>query len=366
MFDPSIPSKVGIKGTVPMAASVHGGATIQQTRPRGRIVGKDHPVQGYGGLTALPEGRTLVGYQGPLVGSPFGLQIRAGPELALVAQLPEAADPFSLSGNQLLASGPLFGGYQSSVCVVDLAAMAVLDTLPLCEPYLWLDGSGVIAQTPAFPDFMAGPLTDPTLIDRHPKLRRWVKQRPRRLLHVRADGKISHCLDAAEVAPEDPRFRHLALAPDGAMLFASTYCSVAAVSLADWTVRWRRRLGDPSGPQFLAIYATALSPDGRHLAVGGLAGYGNSDHALVILDATNGQPLTAADAVGPAIGSTSFRSLAWHDTEWLAAGTSSGLVAHLDLHGRLRTYKGAGRAVESLLSLYGAARRSPESSDTLG
>jgi hypothetical protein len=338
-----------------MARSV-AGKKVEQARPGGRIVGKDRPRQPYRDLALLPDGRVLVGYRGGFLTSPFGLQLRAGGHLAVTADLPDAAGPFSLRGDGLLlASGPLAGGYESSVRTVDVATLAVLDTFPVRRPYLWLPGKArrFLGQTPAFPPFLKGPHVDPALLDRHPQLRRWVEDGTTRLLLVEPTGKVSRSLEAAAVGPEYPEFRHLDLSPDGATLYAATERSLAAVSLEDWTPRWRRRLGDNAGPRFFTAYAMALRQDGRLLAVGGLAGHRNLEHTLVILDAATGEVDPAGQPLGRVLGSTSIRSLAWHPSGWLAAGTSSGLVAHLDLAGTIRTYKGAGRGVESLLFIDG-------------
>src|SRR5262245_17919546 len=177
MFDQSVPPAVGVKGTVPMTAFVKGKKS-SQARPKGRIVGKDDPRQPYRDLCLLSDRRVLVAYRGRFIGSPFGLQVRAGPDPARVAELPGAARPVSLVGDGLLlASGPLAGGYESSVRVVNLTTRSILDTFPIRQPYLWLTGSAgrFVGQTPAFPSFEARPHVDPALIDRHPGLRQWAE-----------------------------------------------------------------------------------------------------------------------------------------------------------------------------------------------
>lgn len=355
LFDPSIPPPAGSKGTVPMASHVPGKKT-GQARPKCRIVGKDRPRQPYRDLCLLPDGRVLVGYRGRYVNSPYGLQVRSGNALAVTNELPEAAGPFSLRGDGLLlASGPLAGGYESSVRKVELATLAVLDTLPVRQPYLRLAGrvERFVGQTPKFPQFQDRPHVDPALLDRHPHLGRWAEDRTTRLLLVGPGGEVERALDAAEVGPEYPEFKQLALSPDGATLYAALERSVAAVSLADWSIRWRVQLGDNSGPGFFSVYAMALRPDGRYLAAGGLAGYDNGNHTLAVLDTRTGEPVPAGKGVGRVLGPSSVRSLAWHPAGWLAAGTASGRVAHLDLGDTVRTYKGAGRGIESLLFVDG-------------
>jgi hypothetical protein len=187
-------------------------------------------------------------------------------------------------------------------------------------------------------------------------LREWVKDRTPRLLLIGPGDKVSRTLDAADVGPEYPEFKHLAVSGDGATLYTAKERSIAAVSVADWGIRWRIGLGDNTGPRFFSAYAMALSEDGRYLAVGGLAGYGNREHTLVILDATSGEVSPAGRPLGRLLGSTSVRSLAWHPTGWLAVGTSAGRVAHVDLAGQVRIYKGAGKGVESLLFIEGGRR----------
>ncbi len=354
MFDPFIPLPAGTKGTVPMASFI-GGKKSQRARPRGKIVGKDQAKQPYRDLLPLPDGRVLVGFRGRYIDSPFGLQVRAGRDLTITAELSGAAGPFGLRGDgTLLASGPLSGGYESSVRVVDLATLAILDTFPVTCPYLWLAGAALrfVGQTPSFPSFEARPHVDPALLDRHPPLRRLIEgDHRRRLLVIGPSGEVERILDAAEVGPEYPEFKHLALSPDGTVLYTATERSVAAVSLSDWSIRWRTQLGENTGPHFLSIYAMALSGDGSQLAVGGLAGYDNVENALAILDAAHGRATPTGRSVGRAIGNTSIRSLAWHPVGWLAGGTASGLVAQVDAAGTIRTWKGAGRAIESLVFL---------------
>jgi hypothetical protein len=349
MFSQTTPLAAGTKSTVPMR-SFAGKKKVEQARPRSRIVGKDEPRDYYRDLLALPDARVLVGYRGRYVTSPSGLQVRAGPDLAVQAELSDAAGPFSLRDGLVLASGPLHGGYQSCVHKIDLASLAILDTFPVREPYLWLPGSArrFVGVTPKFTEFEQSPHVEPALLNRHPHLRKWAEDRTTRLLLVEPDGAVSAMLDASQVGPEYPEFKHLALSADGATLYAATERSVAAVSLSDWLIRWRVRLGDNTGPGFFSVYGMALSGDSR-LAVGGLAGYGDVTRMLTVLDAGTGKPTPMGQGLGHVLGKTSIRSLAWHPSGWLAAGTASGWVAHVDRKGQLRTYKGAGKAVESLL-----------------
>jgi hypothetical protein len=342
MFDHSTPPAAGSKGTVPMTAFL-GGKKVEQARPKGKIVGKDQPRDYFQQLFPLPGGRILVGYRGRYIDSPFGLQIRCGHDLAVEAELPGAAGPFCLRDRKLLASGPLCGGYQSSVRVVDLETLSILDTFPVCRPYLWLGGR-FIGQTPAFPSFEKKPHVDPSLLKRHPSLRPCVENRERQLLLVGHNGEVENALDATVVGPEYPVFEHLALSPDGKSLYACTQRSVAAVSLASWSIRWRTQLGDNTGPRFFSAYAMALGGNGR-LAIGGLAGH---EKMLVVLDARTGKALTIGKGLGRLLGNTSIRSLAWHPAGWLAVGTASGRVAHVDADRHVRTYKGAAKGVESL------------------
>jgi hypothetical protein len=355
MFDPTSPLTAASKGTVPMTSFV-GGKRSEQARPKGRIVGKDRPSQPYRDLCLLPDGRVLVGYQGRYLSSPFGMQIRSGNDLVAAEELPKASGPFSLRGDGLLlASGPLAGGYQSCTRKVDLATLSVLDTLPVRQPYLWLAGQAerFVAQTPVYPDFKDRPLVAPALLDRHPHLRRWAEDRTTRLLLVGPGGKVDRSLDAASVGPEYPEFEHLGLSPDGATMYTATERSVAAVSLGDWTIRWRTRLGNNSGPRFFSAYSMALHPDGRLLAVGGLAGHENHERTVVLLNSATGKAARDGKEWGRALGGSSIRALAWHPSGWLAAGAASGRVYHLDLGGSVRTYKGAGQGVEALLFLDG-------------
>jgi hypothetical protein len=140
---------------------------------------------------------------------------------------------------------------------------------------------------------------------------------------------------------------HLCLSADRATLYFATTTDVGAVDLAKGVVIWRQALGTYARGDFVNIYALALSADGRRLAAGGIASGAYADRALAILDAGNGKIEHARGMRG--IGGTSIRSLAWHPSGWLAAGSSSGAVAHVNREGRLRVYKAAAKGVEALL-----------------
>src|SRR5262249_26628294 len=150
--------------------------------------------------------------------------------------------------------------------------------------------------------------------------------RGRKLLLLGPSSEVENALDASLVGPEYPVFKHLALSPGGKTLYACTERSVAAVSLSGWSIRWRSQLGDNTGPRFFTAYAMAID-GGNRLALGGLAGY---EKMLVVLDAATGKALPIGKGLGRLLGNTSIRSLAWHPAGWLAVGTASGRVAHID------------------------------------
>jgi len=342
MFKLTAPPAAKEKGSVPMdtfaAKKWH-----SQARPKGRIVGKDQPQTCYRDFLPLADGRVLVAYRGRYIDSPFGLQIRGNDDFKVLAHLPKASGPLSLRPDgKLLASGPLSGGYESSMHRVDLPSLKIEDTWPLADPFLWLPGATerFVAQTPR-PRVTA-------LIAKHPLLREALNSPKNRLLFVGPNDVVDHDLDSALIGPEYPVFKHLALSPDGTTLYAATESSLGAISLSDYSIRWRVQVGDNSRTGTVTPYALALSPDGRYLAAGGIAFRAVYERTLMILDATTGRFVSAANEVGRALGNTSIRSLAWHSSGWLAAGTSSGQLLHVDLKGHIRIYKGASKSIEAL------------------
>src|SRR5262249_50270479 len=194
----------GSKGSVAMT-SFAGKKKTELARPRSRIVGKDQPRERFESLSLLPDGRILVGYSGPFIGSQRGLQIRAGEQMAGTGRPAGAGPPHRLGRDGLLlAYGPLCNGYESCVHKVDLERLTILDTFPVCKPYLWLTGRAerLVGQTPAFPEFETEPYVAPKLVDRHPYLRRWVHDREQRLVAFKPGGPGSATLDAAPVGPQ--------------------------------------------------------------------------------------------------------------------------------------------------------------------
>lgn len=45
----------------------------------------------------------------------------------------------------------------------------------------------------------------------------------------------------------------------------------------------------------------------------------------------------------------SIGALAWHPSGWLAAGSSSGCIAHVQRNGRVRIYRGAPKGIQAML-----------------
>lgn len=359
MFDPLLPPGVNVRGNAPMV-SWTAKAVVSHSRPPGKIVGKDEPRNYYQSLTGLGDGRVLAGYAGRTVGAPRGLQIRSGDGLSVDAELEGAAPPYALHPDgRLLAAGPYVDGYQASVRLASLAPLGLRDTLPLRAPFGWLPGSGEwVGQTPHFDSYRQKHHVDSDLIVAHPYLEALVASRECRLVAVNPEARAARFLTPAGVGDEAGgwrEYKHLVVAPDGESVYFATTTSVGAISIRDGALRWQRTLGKNDQANVYAVYALALSADGKRLAAGGISDVAQDGRNFVVLDARGGEtvlemPLarTLAGCGLKAVGNTSIRSLAWHPLGWIAVGTSSGIAAHVTPDGSFRAYKGAGKSIEAL------------------
>lgn len=346
---------------IPFVDTAPGGARVQGSRPRSIIVAKDQARTAVRSLHDLGDGVVALGFAGGTIGSPRGLQLRSGPQWTLVNEVLGAGRTLAPApgGRFLLAAGALAGGYEAACHIVDREIEGEIDGYPLSAPYLWLsppdeDGAGgsFIAKIPPHQYGMARSLAAPALVAAHP----WsaaLLDRPMQLVLVdRAarDGRLF-----LERGLPYRGAEHLAASPDGARVYFATQTTVGAVSASDGVVLWEQAIGGYGQRDFVSIYALAISADGRYLAIGGIAAGAQSGRALCVLDTETEAGDIVLSLSTAEIGGTSIRSLAWHPSGWLAAGSSSGEIAFVRLDGQLRIFSGAPKGIEAMLFVDGGA-----------
>lgn len=335
--------------TIPVQEWARGQAPLASARPRGRIVAKDQPRSAVRSLHLLADARIALGFAGGTVASPRGLQLRDGADFRLVREVIGAGHPVAPApgGRFFLGSG----GDEGSCHVVDLNAGSNIDGFPLQAPYLWLDppredgtGGRFLAKTPPHAFGTTRSEAHPAWISAHPFLAPLL-DRPMQLVVVDRDARSARFLLTKDMV--DRGANHLCLSHDGSRLYLATQTEVSAVEVSTGAEIWRQAVGTYGSESFVSIYALALSADGQHLASGGIAAGRQSEQALTILDAATGK---FRFAIGMStIGGTSIRSLAFHPSGWVAAGSSSGMLALVKPDGRRRVFTGAPRGLEALM-----------------
>lgn len=345
--------------TIPFVDTVPEGPRVQGSRPRSDLVAKDQARTAVRSLHDLGNGLIALGFAGGTIGSPRGMQFRAGPRHALVSEVLGAGRALSpaTGGRFLLAAGALAGGYEAACHIVDREAGEEIDGYPLSAPYLWLsapreDGTGgrFIAKTPPHGYGTTRSLAAPALVAGHP----WttsVLDRPLQLVLVDRDTDSGGFFIEKGLSYRGAE--HLAASPDGARVYFATQTTVGAVDASSGAVLWEKAIGGHGQHDFVGLYALAVSGDGKRLAIGGIAAGSQSGRALSILDSEAGEIVLSMSMT--AIGGTSVRSLAWHPAGWLAAGSSSGEIAFVHEDGRCRVFAGAPRGIEAMLFVDGGA-----------
>jgi hypothetical protein len=348
--------------SIPVTETAPRRPTITLSRPRSRILAKDHARGVVGSIgrgavhsiVARGDGAIAVGFGSGTAASAPALQYRDGPDYNLSMQIAGYGNELEVAPERpfMLASGRLQEGDEAACHLFDATLPILLDSYPLRTPYRWLeapreDGAGgrFLARTPALDHETKQTIADPELVAAHPEIAPFL-DRAGVLLEIDRDAKSARPLLHEEL-PQEGRAEHLCVSPDRATLYLATRTDVVAVDLRSGKALWKRQIGTYGASQFVSIYALALSPDGALLATGGIAAGQQSGRALTLLDARSGEILVSMEA--RSIGGSSITALAWHPRGWLAAGGSSGAIGHVTRHRRLRVYKGSPKGIRALL-----------------
>ncbi|HEU0032872.1 MAG TPA: hypothetical protein VFQ53_19705 [Kofleriaceae bacterium] len=309
-------------------------------RAAGRIVAKG-TAKNVEAIANLGDRIAIAHHEG-LSNSPGGITVLRRHDFTVVTAVTHAFGPLDTTGATWLASGPLWRGRHASLRLLDPAALATVDTLPLCRPFVRVDEQMIVAHTPPMLYAKPGYDVDPA------ELRAAAIELPPQggLVVVDLDRRTLRLLVAASQYDE---FRAAELSPDRAIVYAaSSFGRVVAVRIADGELLWQRAA--VANVVIFALHALALSPDGTRLA---LAGSGNP-HDLLVLDAATGRelqqrricPLLDRARVTPRPNAR-IEALGFHPAGWLAAATSAGAIAELHTDGRLSAFKASGAGIEA-------------------
>jgi hypothetical protein len=341
------------------------------SRPAGTIVARDNPRQEYRSLVLLSDGRWLIGYKGSRIGNPSGVQVRHGTNWALQVEVTDIGTPLALhdDSKHLLGTGPLCGGYEAAVSLVDLEQRRIVEIWPVCKPFAWLPGSST--QFVAQSRFTC---VDQQLVERHQFLREHVDAArhlvvidTQKLQATTAFPLIDQSLAVESVDAlhftdvRQPYYMHLAYVREGNLLLFGNHVAVGAYSLTDARLLWTQQVGWADRDRMFHLDAMAISNDGKLVAVGGANndwwnGKGESQ-TLVVLDAATGETVLAMplhrllrDARFDITGMVRRTALAWHPLGWLAVGAGK-TVAHVRMDGTFHAYNAAQRNIHALLFL---------------
>ena len=322
------------------------------------IVGKDGARGNSSQIVLLGEGQVLLSFGGDVdyPGKPSGFQVRAGAALTLVADVPGSNRPLAVRAGGGTALDPILGQCPQSdwlsthLRLTELPSGTVLERLPLGPPVAWLDRNRFVAMTTGLRD--GQPFVSAELRERYP----WVvaaldPERPHGPVLVDLDRQEAELVAGGRGVPWVGSYR-LTADPARGVLYFGDWTHVAALDLQTRAMRWQTALA-PSW-DYYSLRDIAVSLDGAYVAA--IASRADpAQLALVILASESGavvhsRPLgRELAALGLLSGaSTALRCLTWHPGGWLAVGTSSGVVAHLDRAWNLRAYKASPRGVEAL------------------
>lgn len=342
--------------------SMLGKSVHSQSRPKGDLVAKEDYRETCKNLLTLGNERLLIGYSGGMVTSPRGIQILETESFALVDEL-EGVGPHAMlnkNGEKLLASGQLFHGYQSETSLVDITSMEKVATWPLRPPFALLPDGRFVATTPAHnPMRQDGTIelyTSPKLLEAYRQFEPDISQKDTLLVVDPITNAAERLLEGKVPSLDEWKEpKHLALSEDGLWLYCATTTAVFKIDVVNRTVVWTRILGRNDQQDVYSIYAMSLNPDSQMIAVGGISSVRNSERNMVVLRASDGEsvlelPLSSRLALSGLknAGNTSIHALKWHPAGWIAAATSSGVVAHIAPDGKFRAYKGASKGIYGL------------------
>jgi hypothetical protein len=333
---------------------VSAGGAMQQSRPRGAVLGRESFRPACSFLATLPSGEVLVGFGGvDFPGKECALQVRASDTLALFQEIPGVDPPFLVrpGGAAVLESRspPPWGPR-----LLEVPSGRALDTLPVGPPFVWQDQERILAAVPV-PWIRRA--TAPDVAAAHPYVEAAIgPEIDHGLMRLDLGRTRAEVLVGEQGIDRDSIWfglYRMALGADGRTLFLASWHRVAACDADRSALLWEQVTR--AAPQHGQVRDIAPSPDGRHLAVITERQPDAELPDLLVLDAATGeflhrQALGALPArVGMSSSSrTALRCLAWHPSGWLAVGSAAGFVFHLDTEWNARVYRGSERSVEAL------------------
>jgi hypothetical protein len=334
--------------TVPSFVFLPETSAGQRTRPAPAIVAKDTTPY-VESLSELPDGDVLVVETPGFAEPPGRLLRRSGRDLALVAELPGVNSHAVCSPDKtrLLAAGPLRGGQEASCLIVDLAAWKITRTLPVMRPFVWLDDTRFIAQSPRWKTPGTRDV-DPVLAAAEP----WMRDDVHGMVVVDLDANTTRPLLEARLLDEE----HAGLVdPSSGVLYTATsFSRISATRVSDGHSLWQR----PPVPTVLEGSTSAIvrDPTGRELYV-----LGSGPRDLVRLDLVTGRQL-ATDRIGTRIAKLGLPDhhrlgvAARREDGLVVIGTDKGVLIEQWPDGRWEAHKIASRAIQALAFIRGGTQ----------
>jgi len=331
-------------------------------RPKGKIVFREQSKLKPASLLHFNGAHIILGTSPKLVSQVATLQVLSAETFQAQACVEHAGAPHCLSpdASKVLCSGKLYEGYAGEVRVVDTASWKCKHILPLQKPFVWRDNKSFIACTPKknahFGDeFFSRThkikyFTDSALLNTFPLIETVAENEPA-LIGFNFETNLAEIVCDKPFADDGwTEAKHLELSRDGKKLYFATTTTVGALELSTGKIIWKKQLGVYDEAQLFSIYAFSLSPDGKHLAVGGMANNGKEFSLLNAKDGSvvyeeNLSELLSQHGIAK---SSSISCFAWHPQGWLAIGFGNGCIAHLDAQFSLRTYQAGKSSVNAI------------------
>ncbi len=327
---------------------------VSTPRPASVIVAKDTaaPVE-----LVAEHARGVLVVEAPDIAKQMGrLLVRDSSEFRIVKRMANVRGPAALSpdGSRLLVGGPIYrkrgfktGDYAASI-LIDVAAWKVVRVLPLVAPFVWIDNTRFVAQTPGWEIDMLQPKGErrgKRSVD--PKIARgnehWMTD-DFGMVMVDLEAEASTRILESQDLDWETR---AVLSADRAVLYSATsFGRVTAVRIADGKRLWQRppaRLVTDG-----SVYAIALDAMQNRIVV---AGGGATD--LTFLDAKTGRPGLAANVCSE-LARAGFRkanrfdAIAISTAGWISLGTNAGTVVDLPPGQPWRAYQAGPQGIRAM------------------
>jgi len=358
------------KGTMPVhLIAWNEGTSAVRYRKKERLVAKSEPRASYSALVALDDDRLLHGHKGgSYISSVPGIQLRSGDALDCTDEQTGGGRILALRSDReaLLSDGPLSQGRRAHVNLYRPYPPELLSAvpLPLSPPFAWVpEQKSFLAAVPRkdqsdrdFDEKSPCAVVDGSrllisdqAVDGYPWLREALDPAAHHLIEVDyGERSWRPVISQEEFADafgsyEGSAIDELAVSPDGRKLYGSDgYCTAACFDRAEERFVWKRHLHDS-----MRVYALALSPCGRYLAVGGLADDLHGPESFALLHAHTGEFVYRLPVCG------TFRSAvytaAWHpEGNHLLLGLANGTIVELSLDGEARYFQGLKGGIRAL------------------